>query len=136
MKRLHFVKIRVIAKDDEEETLEKLKELIGFDPKEADIEKTENDDITVFETFFRKTRNTNRFIKNLREKLGEEKKKIIDKGVVHQNRVYVRLDKEKLLNDEFRITDKGDCFHIRMSVAAYPRKKEVADKKLKEILQD
>jgi RNA binding exosome subunit len=39
---------------------------------------------------------------------------------------FIRLGKEELLRKELLITDSGDCFHIRIVIAAYPKKKESA----------
>ena len=39
---------------------------------------------------------------------------------------YLRLGKEELLRDDTYITDSGDCFHIKISLAAFPRKRAPA----------
>lgn len=33
---------------------------------------------------------------------------------------YIRLDKSLLLQNVFQLTDGGDCFHIRIKLAAFP----------------
>ncbi|MBI4439255.1 hypothetical protein HY640_04950 [Candidatus Woesearchaeota archaeon] len=37
-----------------------------------------------------------------------------------------RLDKERFLKGECVLTDGGSCFHIRISVAAFPKTRERA----------
>ena len=46
---------------------------------------------------------------------------------------FIRLDKEKLMNGECWITDSGDCYHIKISVAAFPKKKERAKQVVEQI---
>jgi RNA binding exosome subunit len=46
---------------------------------------------------------------------------------------FIRIDKEKLIKaNEFILTDEGNCYHIKLGVAAYPRKREIALGRLKE----
>ena len=37
---------------------------------------------------------------------------------------YIRLDKSLLLQNVFQLTDGGDCFHIKIKLAAYPATRE------------
>jgi RNA-binding protein len=37
---------------------------------------------------------------------------------------YIRLDKSLLLQSIFQLTDSGDCFHIKIKLAAYPATRE------------
>jgi len=37
---------------------------------------------------------------------------------------YIRLDKESLLQDHFEITETGDCFHMKIKLAAFPSNPE------------
>lgn len=39
---------------------------------------------------------------------------------------YIRLDKDGVERGIFRLTDGGNCVHIRIAIAAYPKKREVA----------
>ena len=54
-------------------------------------------------------------------------KKIIDEiesRVNNEGHLYIRLDKPSLLSDSYKIIDHGDCFHIKIKLAAFPAKKE------------
>ncbi|MGM5484580.1 MAG: RNA-binding domain-containing protein [Nanobdellota archaeon] len=140
MKRLHFAKIRIIER--EEPVDEAMRLLLGFDPnEEKDIEYNikEGEDLNVHEIFFNKTRLTNKFIKNLKSKLDKKQRDYLSENaeeiVHHENRMFLRFDKASLMNREFRITDEGECFHLRLSIAAYPRKKEKAVKLIREIFK-
>jgi hypothetical protein len=39
-----------------------------------------------------------------------------------------------LLNNEYWITDSGNCFHFKFAIAAFPHKREVAISRIHEIL--
>ncbi|MDG6229217.1 MAG: RNA-binding domain-containing protein [Candidatus Thermoplasmatota archaeon] len=48
---------------------------------------------------------------------------------------YIRLDKQSLLQNIFRLTDSGDCFHIKIKLAAYPATKDRYFQNLRKILE-
>ena len=48
---------------------------------------------------------------------------------------FLRLEKPKLFNHEYWITDSGDCMHIKINLAAFPKKKEKAAPLIKEIFK-
>ena len=50
--------------------------------------------------------------------------------------LFLRLSKEKALGEEWEILDGGDSIHLKIKIAAYPAKKEVAIKKISEIFPD
>jgi len=44
------------------------------------------------------------------------------------------LNKDKFLVDKYELTDAGNCLHIKIAIAAYPNKREVAVEILKQII--
>ncbi len=47
---------------------------------------------------------------------------------------FIRFDKDKLIeNNEFFITDKGNCYHIKMTIAAFPTTRENALKAIEKL---
>jgi len=53
--------------------------------------------------------------------------KIIDQmesRVNHEGHLYIRLDKASLLSDSYKLIDHGNCFHIKIKLAAFPANKE------------
>ena len=63
------------------------------------------------------------------------KKNAIDR-IADDCRLYLRFDKQFLVADEeLRFSDGGDVIHVRINVAAYPAKKEIAVEKMKEFLE-
>jgi len=48
---------------------------------------------------------------------------------------FFRLDKKKLLEGKFELTDTGDCYHFKCHAACYPRNIETAKNIVSEFLQ-
>lgn len=148
MKYAHFINIRVFSKeeDNQEQILNKLKELIPFDFKKEKInlkiEKAfgfDDKKIDVINLKIEKEKHTNKFIENLFNKFNEDQKNLLLKQIEsrldNNLHFYLRLDKDKLLNKEYWLTDSGNCFHFTFAIAAYPHKREFAINILKSILK-
>jgi RNA binding exosome subunit len=87
--------------------------------------------IIIFEIFLQKEKHTNAFLNNLKQKLSDDQRQLLLRQSVSrlddELNFFIRLDKDKLLNESrVWVTDSGNCFHIRMSVAAYPSNREAA----------
>ena len=48
--------------------------------------------------------------------------------------LFLRLSKEDAIDEKINIVDSGDSIHLKIKIAAYPAKKEVAINKLKEAI--
>ena len=101
---------------------------IGFNEKK----------ITVLEIYLEKESHTNKFLENLNKKLSKEQKELLikqaDSRLGSELNFFLRFDKSKLINeDKLWLTDKGDCYHIRIKIAAFPNKREVALKTIEKI---
>lgn len=147
MKYVHNIEVRAFCKEDDNEELivKKIKELFPFDFKKEKIKlkrKTsygfEDKKIIVITVFVNKQRYTKSVLKNLMKNLSNEQKDLLLKQLNSRLdkslHFYLRLDKDKLLNNEYWITDSGNCFHFKMAIAAYPHDKDVAKEIVKEIL--
>ena len=147
MKRIHNIEISVFAREEEnnlDSVREKLIELVGVDPEKEKIAFEESNDlgakdnkIEILKIRLEKERNVNKFISDMIYKFNDEQKEMImnqlDSRVDDKCNFFIRLDREKLLGGEYWITDSGDCFHIKILVAAYPAKKEKAIEILKSL---
>ena len=94
---------------------------MGFDKKE----------IAVLEIGLSKERHTTKFLENLADKLDVEQKKIIlaqtESRLDRNLDFFLRLDQDEFLkHDKMVLTDSGKCFHIRISLAAFPKKRQNA----------
>ena len=138
MKLANNVRVRVFCREDEDRGMiaRKLRQLLPFDPEKEKVaieerkaegfnEKT----ILIMTAALSKDRHVNPFLKNLADKLGDEAATIAeqaDSRTDENMNLFIRLDKEMLLKDRFVLTDAGNCYHVRINLAAYPKKKEKA----------
>jgi len=149
MKYFNNIKISVFAKKDEEDhekIKQKLIELVPFDPEKEKLKVKEqkaegfNEKIVyIYEIDLAKDRHINAFTEFLLSKLTPEQKELIKRQLEsrldEEFNFFLRLDKEKLLNNEFWITDSGDCYHIKANIACFPRNREKAAAVLREIFK-
>ncbi|MDO8741268.1 MAG: RNA-binding domain-containing protein [Candidatus Woesearchaeota archaeon] len=147
MKLANSVKISVFAKEeDSEKILNKLISLVPFNLEEEKIALNKqnasgfNDKtIKIFEITLTKDRHINGFLEFLNSKLTQDQKELLIQQAEPRTdddlNFFIRLDKEKLFNDEFCITDSGNCYHIRISLAVFPKKKENSLAVVKEIFK-
>ncbi|HII68248.1 TPA: hypothetical protein HA270_00085, partial [Candidatus Woesearchaeota archaeon] len=145
----HAILITVFAK--EEESLAAVKEglvaLLAFDNPENEnimIEQRiatgfNERRISIFSTKLSKERHTFQFIRRLIGLISKKDmariRKELESRVDEECNFFLRFEKgpwnegRKLV-----LTDSGECYHIRMSVAAFPAKREVALAVLRELL--
>jgi len=140
MKLANSVKIKVFVKEDEnEEKIKKaLLDLLPFDLEKEKIEIKQSNaigfnekKIKIFEVLLTKERNTLKFLENLKKNLSTYTKELIlkqaDSRTDDECSFFLRFSKNKLITEnELFLTDQGNCFHIKINIAAFPRKKENA----------
>ena len=149
MKLAHQINLKVFSyekfNDDDTLILNKFLKLFPFDLKDEKIElkKTEAfgfDDrkIIIFNIILSKNKHIKKFLENLIKKLDEQQKNLIQsqfESRLDENLdFFLRFDKDEYLkNDKLVLTESGNCFHIRMSIAAFPKKREIAVEIVKEM---
>jgi len=144
MKYANSVKVSVFVKPEDKEDndidnkiIEAIKNLVplDFEKEKLTIGKTgvegfNNRNITIYEIMLTKDAHTNLFIKSLIEKLNPDQKELLlrqaDSRLDENLDFFIRLGKPELLRGDYYITDSGDCFHIKIGIAAFPRKREAA----------
>ena len=140
MKIANSIKITVFAKEEEDfdKIKAKLLSLIPFSLEEEKVKLKESSatgfsekKIKIFEVLLEKDRHIEAFLDNLVKELGDETKELILKQA--ENRLdeecnfFLRFGKDKLMKEkELWVTDQGNCFHIKMNIACFPRKREKA----------
>jgi len=97
---------------------------------ELTVQETQTDDgpMRIYSLFFRKMSALNAFARALagcmtKEELAEwreEPELLLDAG----GKLSVRLDKELLMQKKLSITNDGNCYQVKASVAAYPKTEE------------
>jgi RNA binding exosome subunit len=98
--------------------------------KEENVESFENRQIKILTLEVSKEAHTNIFIKTLKELMRKEQcKTLLEQKWSRLDEelcFYIRLDKEAALKDIFELTDGGDCIHIKIHIAAFPKNRETA----------
>ena len=142
MKLAHNIKLSVFSYESDGEDTEKIAKALSllcpFDLKteKLTINRTsaqgfKERKIIILDITLSKERHTKKILQHLKDSLSEEHinliKSQIDSRLDEELNFFIRLDKQKLIQDkEFYLTDSGNCFHIRMSIAAYPSNRENA----------
>jgi RNA-binding protein len=152
MKTAYQIRIKVFSyerlNEDANLILNKFLNLFpfGLEDEKVELKKTEakgfnEKRITIFESVLMKERHTNEFLRNLREKLdADQKSRILSQAESRLDEnfnFFLRFDKEEFIkNDKLKLTDSGNCFHIEISVAAFPKKRENALEIVKSLFLD
>jgi len=142
MKYFNKIIISVFVKLDEAEDLELIKQkFINLFPfnlveekliiKEETTKGFNEKRIKILTVELLKESHTNKFFESLSSKITRDDKSAIlrqkESRLDQELYFYLRFDKQKWIQkNELELTDSGDCFHIKLALAAFPRKREVA----------
>jgi hypothetical protein len=145
MRYIHNAKITIFLKPEEyignNDLIEKIKnvfyKLVPLDfikeklvLNQEIVESFENRKLKIYSLEILKETHTNVFINTLKELLKSEQCKLLvaqkESRLDDDLFFYLRLNKELILKDVVELTDIGDCVHIKMHVAAFPKNKENA----------
>lgn len=147
MKYAHLIKLTVFSHEDEDKG-SIFDSLLGFLPfslesnkipvKKIKAEGFNEKKIEIFEAILTKTNLINQFLKRLLYKLDEGQKSTIleqaESRLDKNSDFFLRFDKDEWINGKnLKLTDSGKCFHLKISIAAFPRKKELALKVIKDL---
>jgi RNA binding exosome subunit len=150
MKITNSVTIKVFCKPEEnQETIKQsLLKLLPFSLEQEKLQLTHtkatgfNDrEISIFEITLSKDNHISQFIKHLKSLLSADTKQLIlrqlETRLDEEFNFFIRLDKDRLINDNLcYITDSGSCFHIKINIAAFPKKREAAIKVIRSIFEE
>ena len=148
MKLANIIKISVFAKpeESEQEIKQALLKLLPFDLEEEKLalnrraaQGFNERKIIVYEIVLAKDRQMNKFLEFLDQNITRSQKDLLlkqaDSRLDDDLDFFIRLDKQSLMQGNYLITDSGDCHHIKISVAAFPRTREAAMKVIEEIFR-
>ena len=135
---IHNIKFRAFVYEDE--SIDDISQAILNILPEAEIEAEEaegmlDDKIIILSGRVSKKRYTKTFFNTLIEwtdsdKLNEDlERKMDEKG-----NWFLRFDKEDALDEIWTIKDSGDAIHLKIKIAAFPAKKEIALDKVREAI--
>lgn len=97
---------------------------------ELTVQKTQTDEGTmiIYTLFFKKLSALNTFAKKLAACLTkEEKNDFLEEPELlldAEGKLSLRLDKELLMNEKMSLTQDGNCYQVKASIAAYPKNQE------------
>ena len=140
---IHNIRYRVFIyeNEDKEEILEALLNILPTAVPEAeDVEGLLEEKMLILTGTISKKRETKEFLNTLIESIGEDQLiklyNDLDRKMDESGNLFLRFSKEKAIDGEWEILDGGDSIHLKIKIAAYPAKKEVAIKKISEIFPE
>ncbi len=96
--------------------------------------------IRIFEATLTKTALVNQFLDHMLNNLDE-----VQKGTILQQAesrldenldFFIRFDKNEWVNHQrLELTETGKCFHLKTSISAFPKKREIALKVVRELFE-
>ena len=140
MKYAHSIKLNVFSYEDEDSKviLDSFLRFFPFSLEENKIavKKTHaigfsEKKIGIFEATLTKENLVNRFINNILKNLGKGQKNLIlqqaESRLDENLDFFLRFDKDSWIDkNKLNLTDLGKCFHLKISIAAFPKKRGVA----------
>ncbi|MBI3035595.1 hypothetical protein HYY71_04690 [Candidatus Woesearchaeota archaeon] len=97
--------------------------------------------IAIFEVVLAKNNLINQFLRNLLSVLDESQKgRILEQAESRLDKnldFFLRFDKDSWINEKkLLLTDSGKCFHVKISIAAFPKKREIALNIVKDLFSE
>lgn len=142
MKLAHHITISVFSHEDKGEDpgllKEKLISLVDLDviDEKIKLEKTNaqgfnEKKISIYNLVLEKDRHIIHFVARIKELLSKsDLEKLLtqlESRLDEELNFFLRVNKNKwMASGELELTDSGDCFHIKVSVAAFPKKRGIA----------
>ena len=142
MKFFHSMTFRIFVyfDDDYFEIKESLSNLLKTvqEPKKIVIEEQtakgfDDNKIVILKTTLTKSVQINELVKKITKETNLKTE--LENRLSDDLNIYLRLKKDEFTNNEFKLTDSGDCVHITISVAAYPKTIESAKNSIKEFVE-
>jgi len=145
MKKAHSIKLRVHCKETEifDDILKSFLDFFpfGLEKNKIALIKTQvegalGNKIIILEAEIRKDNLISDFFDFLLAKLNLSQKKLlldqIESRLDSNLDFFIRFDKSLWINDRIlELTDEGNCFHLKIAIAAYPKKKDTATNTIK-----
>ncbi len=137
MKLAHYLAARVLcSKTDAEKTSSALKELLSSGNSHSEIPVTESPgeeptQLVLLSSFLKKESDINHLLKYIIKNISAKDRELIadeaEMRVDDHLDFFIRLDKEAwILGRKIILTTLGDCFHLTISLAAFPKRKDRA----------
>ena len=150
MKLAHNVRINVFAYSEEREEIKN--SLLSLCPQLVldDIDKKKikiseqvmkgkrqgEEDIIIYSLTLENAKHCTEFIKKLLNNIKDENThNKLCKRIDESCKCYIRLDKKSLVNGEYKLIFGDGCFHIKIALAAFPKKKKKAEELVGKVIE-
>ena len=140
---IHNIRFRLFIYNNEnpEELLTGLNNILPDAQYEVEIaEGIDEKPIQILTGKVSKKRQTKEFLKNLTENVKKEElvklKQDLERKTDERGNLFLRINKYDAIDEKWTIIDKGDSLHLKIKIAAYPAKKEIAIDKIKSYLEE
>ncbi|MBE6506231.1 MAG: RNA-binding protein [Methanobrevibacter sp.] len=135
---IHNIKFRVFVYENED--VEELSQAVLNILPEAEINVEEaegltEDKIIILSGVVSKKRYTKAFFNLLLESVDLDKlNDDLERKIDEKGNWFLRLDKEDAIDEKLTVKDSGDSIHLKIKIAAFPAKKEIAVGKVREAI--
>ena len=136
---IHNIKFRAFVYENE--SIDEITQSILNILPEAEIEVEEaegllEDKIIILSGVVSKKRYTKTFFKTLLDSVDLEKlNDDLELKIDEKGNWFLRFDKDDALDEKWTILDKGDAIHLKVKIAAFPAKKQIAVDKVREAIE-
>ena len=136
---IHNIKFRAFVYENE--SIDEITQSILNILPEADIEAEEaegllEDKIIILSGVVSKKRYTKTFFKTLLDSVDLEKlNDDLELKIDEKGNWFLRFDKDDALDEKWTILDKGDAIHLKVKIAAFPAKKQIAVDRVREAIE-
>ena len=137
---IHNIKFRAFVYEDE--SVDEITEAILNILPEAEIESEEaegllEDRIIILSGTVSKKRYTKTFFNTLLEWTDLDKLNAdLERKIDEKGNWFLRFDKSDAMEEIWTIIDKGDAIHLKIKIAAFPAKKQIAVDKVREAISN
>ena len=135
---IHNIKFRAFVYEDE--SVEEISQAILNILPEAEIESEEaegmlEDKIIILSGVVSKKRYTKTFFNTLLEFADLDKlNSDLERKMDEKGNWFLRFDKADALDEKWTILDSGDSVHMKIKIAAYPARKDIAVEKVRDAI--
>ncbi len=136
---IHNIKFRAFVYENE--SMDEITQSILNILPEAEIEAEEaegllEDKIIILSGVVSKKRYTKTFFKTLLDNVDLEKlNDDLELKIDEKGNWFLRFDKDDALDEKWTILDKGDAIHLKVKIAAFPAKKQIAVDNVREAIE-
>lgn len=118
--------------EDEEKVIKALKNILPTaSPQREKLEGHHGNPLTLLKGKITDKKAIRDFTERIKPLLGELD---IERHVDEAGNLFLRLDKQRAYNEEWKLVKHGDSIHLKLKIEAYPARQEVAIKNIKKLI--